>query len=125
MGGSVSDALNEAIEIAESDNAVGNLEHWKARAIAAERASEHKEHLLTLISQAAKQDGRIVVAVGISCGHKFPAIYIQSNSQDEQEVLGRLLQTVGPWVRLLHVTIRETDARHERKAAEAEEVDDE
>lgn len=88
------------------------LAEWRDRAIAAELASERKEHLLTLLSDAQKQAGRIVIAVGVSTGRTDrQAIYIQSNSGDEDATIARLLGSVGPYLNLLTLTITASRGR--------------
>ena len=84
------------------------IAEWRGRAEVAERASAHKEHLLTLQSAALTKQERIVLAVGIKVEGSTPAaIYIQSNSGDEVETLARLSKSIGPYMELLALTIRE------------------
>lgn len=85
------------------------LAEWTARAKAAELASERKEYLLDLLGQACTKQGRIVVAIGVD--PKQPALFIQSNHGDEEGTLTRLMDSVGPWLRLLEATIRAAEGR--------------
>lgn len=89
-----------------------DLEAWKARALAAEAASEHKEHLLELLCKAAEQQGRIVAAVGVSLRDvKSSAIYVQSNHGDDDATLARLVDMAGPYVELLQHAVEAAEGR--------------
>lgn len=99
------------------------LAEWTARARAAELASERKEYLLELLSQASTKEGRIVVAIGVDPKH--PALFIQSNHGDEEGALNRLMGAVGPLLRLLSATIRAAEGKRaevERDKLELEQV---
>lgn len=95
------------------DIAREQLATWKARALAAEAGCERREHLLTLMSKAAKQEGRTIVAVGVDIGRgtQIEAVYLQSGEADEQETVRRLLDSVGPWVQLLALAVRHADGK--------------
>jgi len=90
------------------------LAEWRARAEAAERASAQKERLLESMSKAHTAEGRIVVAVGVDTVN--PGICFQSNHGDEDATVARLLDKVGPYLKLLALIARS----HKGKAAQAE-----
>jgi len=95
------------------------ITEWRGRAEVAERASAHKEHLLTLQSAAFTKQERIVLAVGIKIEGATPAaIYIQSNSGDEVETLARLSKTIGPYMELVALTMREEAGKRAGAALE-------
>jgi hypothetical protein len=99
------------------------LAEWRGRAEIAERASAHKEHLLAMQSAAFTQQGRIVLAVGIKLDGVSPAaLYLQSNHGDEAETLARLSKSIGPFLKLLALTIRSESGKRARAELERNEV---
>lgn len=112
--------MSFSIEAAPIEALRVEVEHWKARALVAERASEQKERLLNLLTDAAKRNERTIMAVSLVVGPNQPiGMSIHTGDPVTEELLSQWAGTIAPWLRVIDAIAREHEGRALREAAES------